>query len=134
VYSLGAQRVLFWRRNSSGAQKGKKMPQYLLLLHGGKELGPNPTPTEVQAYVAPYQAWLDKLRAEGNLIDASRLLRDRRVVGVGAPASAESHDILGGYYRVRAPTIDGAEALASDCPHLLNGGWIEVRLLAGEER
>ena len=110
------------------------MPQYLLLLRGGTEPGANPTPTEVQAWIAPYQAWLDRLRAEGGLVDASRLLPDRRVVGVAAPASAESHDLLGGYYRVRAVDFDAAETMARACPHLANGGWIEVRQLAGEER
>jgi hypothetical protein len=107
------------------------MAQYLLLLHGGKEPGPNPTPTEVQAWIAPYQAWLDRLRAEGALVDASRLLPERRIVGVNAPVSAESHDILGGYYRIRAATMAAAEAVANACPHLANGGFIEVRPLAG---
>lgn len=109
------------------------MPEYLLLLHGGDSPGPNPTPSEVQEWIAPYQAWLDQLREAGQLVDANRLRADRRVVGVPAPASAESHDLLGGYYRIRAASLDQAEALAKDCPHVTHGGWIEVRGLVGED-
>jgi len=33
---------------------------------------------------------------------------------------------VGGYFVVLAPDLDGALAIARDCPHVANG-WIEVR-------
>ena len=50
-------------------------------------------------------------------------IRDRATDG----PYAEAHDVVGGYFLVKAETDAAAEALARTCPHLEGAQWIEIR-------
>jgi hypothetical protein len=114
------------------------MTEYMLLLRGGAGLGQNGdevSPAEMQAYIAPYRAWLDDLTRAGKLVHANQLLSDGakllradggRVLVVDGPYT-ESKDIVGGYYLVRAESDEEALFIARQCPHLANGGAVELR-------
>jgi hypothetical protein len=113
----------------------------MLLLRGGAS--PSSTtdeisPAELQAYLAPYLRWLAELEQSGSLLHARRLaatgsvvLRPRgdAVVVLDGPYT-ESKDIVGGYYLIAAATHQEAEAIARRCPHLDNGGAVELRRVA----
>jgi hypothetical protein len=43
----------------------------------------------------------------------------------------ESKEIVGGYSIIQAESLDAAAELAHGCPVLQNGGFVEVRPLAG---
>ncbi len=117
------------------------MTEYLLLLRGGNE--PNPagnelSAAEMQAYIAPYLVWLDNLSQSGQLVQANRLLADGaktlhadrgQMIVVDGPYT-ECKDIIGGYYLVNAESDANALALARQCPHLANGGTVELRRIA----
>lgn len=92
----------------------------------------------MQAYIAPYRAWLDDLSQAGKLLHARRLLGagakvlrpDGVAVAVLDGPYTESKDIIGGYYLVDAADEEDAVAIARRCPHLANGGAVELRLAA----
>jgi hypothetical protein len=114
------------------------MTEYMLLLRGGSGPGMDGeevSAAEMQAYLAPYRAWLDDLTRSGKLVHANRLLAggarqlradNGRVVVLDGPYT-ESKDIVGGYYLVRAEGDEDALTIASRCPHLANGGAVELR-------
>lgn len=117
------------------------MTDYLLLLRGGhgpRQEGADVSPAEMQAYIAPYQAWLDELSRAGTLLHAKRLegagakvLRaDGDDVAVLDGPYTESKDVVGGYYMVSAASEDDAVGIARRCPHLANGGSVELRQVA----
>lgn len=111
------------------------MPQYLLLLH---EPPPDPSalsPGDIEAIIAEYMAWRQGLVDRGIPVGGEKLsddggrhlrMREGRLQVVDGPY-AEAKEILGGYFMVTAADYAAAVALASECPHLRHGGWIEVR-------
>ena len=120
------------------------MAEYMLLLRGGERPGGDDgevSPAEMQAHVAPYRTWLDDLTRRGQLRHANRLgdagakLLHRNGSGAGVVVLdgpyTESKDIVGGYYLVAAADDAEAVAIASGCPHLANGGSVEIRRVAG---
>ena len=108
------------------------MPQYILLLH--EPAVPNggaPSPAEMQAIIAKYQAWSGRLAQSGNLrggeklADGSgRVLRQGMAVHDGP--YAESKEVIGGYFLIEATDYDEAARLSADCPHL-DFGVVEIR-------
>ncbi|MFY9510619.1 MAG: YciI family protein [Rubrivivax sp.] len=111
------------------------MNQYLLLLHENPADSAQITPAQMQEIVARHQAWARSL-AERQLLAGGEKLSDdggRRLrLQNGRPLAsdgpyAEAHDIVGGYYVIKAETDAQAEALAAECPHLSGTQWIELR-------
>lgn len=117
------------------------MSDYMLLLRGGDRpgrTGDELSPDELQAYIAPYQAWLDDLAQSGKLLHAHRLLddgakvirgNDNAVTVLDGPYT-ESKDVIGGFYLVRPESEADALSIAGQCPHLANGGSVELRRVA----
>lgn len=117
------------------------MAEYMLLLRGGREPereGVEMSPAEMQAYIAPYRAWLDDLSWAGQLLHARRLLgagakvlrADGESVAVLDGPYTESKDVVGGYYMLNVQSGAEAVEVARRCPHLSNGGAVELRLVA----
>jgi hypothetical protein len=86
---------------------------------------------EHAARVAEYSAWARKLAGDGNLVDGAELLdggvlmhRDRPRRD-GVPSGEEGR--LAGYFVIRAASIEEAERIAADCPHLAYGGTVSLR-------
>ncbi|HEX3548873.1 MAG TPA: YciI family protein [Candidatus Elarobacter sp.] len=108
--------------------------KYMLLIYGP----PNdrePTPEEWAASMPEWEAFSEGLRARGALVDAAPLagvasattvrVRDGKRAVTDGPF-AETKEILGGYYIVEAPSIDGALEAAAMCPGAKYGS-VEVR-------
>lgn len=111
------------------------MPKFMLLLHDQPRTFAKMSPSEMQQVIQRYVAWGRQLRArklvaESNKLteDAGRVMRRKRgrVLTTDGPY-AESRELLGGYFIVRASDYDEAVERAGDCPHLDYGGTIEVR-------
>lgn len=83
------------------------------------------------ARVAEYSAWAGKLAQQGRLVDGAELLAQgvllhrERPRTDGVPESAEG--LLAGYFVIRADSLEEAERVAADCPHLAYGGTVSVR-------
>lgn len=110
------------------------MAKFMLLLHDRPKAFAGLSPAEMQQIIQKYIAWGRKLRAsklmvEGHKLtdDPGRVVRPRRGKPIVSDGPyAESKELLGGYYIVKAKNYDAALELALDCPHV-DYGTIEVR-------
>jgi hypothetical protein len=111
------------------------MPSFMMLLHRPVERRPMADPETVAGVTREYMEWADRTRAAGRLKagskltdDAGRILRNEsgRVATTDGPF-IESKEIVGGYFLISAADYADACRLASECPHLKYGSYIEVR-------
>ena len=111
------------------------MPQFMLLLHRFPSDGPAPSPEEMQAVIAEYSAWSERLAAQGKFLGGQKLADEggRSISANGGGMSVtdgpfnETKEVIGGYFSIRAGDYDEAVRIAEDCPHLGYGGTIEIR-------
>jgi hypothetical protein len=111
------------------------MAKFMLLLHDRPGAFAKMSPDEMQQVIQKYVAWGRSLRAKRLLAeshkltgDAGRVVRQRkgRTLVTDGPF-AESKELLGGYFIIKARDYDEATSRALDCPHLEFGGTIEIR-------
>ena len=104
------------------------MNNFMFLFRGGV----TPTsPEEMQAQMRKWMGWIQRLRDEGKYIagdplqGAGKVLSSRKVITDGP--FAEGKEVVGGYFLVRAETLEQAAEMAKDCPIFESGGSVEVR-------
>lgn len=113
------------------------MPKFLFVYRNAAELDAKPpSPEVIQQILAAWGKWIEEVSKNGNLVDAGDGLQPTgKIVKPGGIVSdgpfIESKELVGGYSIVQADTYDKAVVFAKTCPILFNGGWIEVRELAG---
>ena len=107
------------------------MPKYLCLqraLPGGDREDDHPSPTQMQAMYAKFNAWREKF--QHHLIDlGGRLGAGRVALPEPAPDGplVEVKELVGGYMIVSAASLDEAIQVASECPGLVRpGSGVEV--------
>lgn len=96
------------------------MPQFILAYHGGKK--PD-TQEEIDAVMAQWQAWIEGLGAAA--VNPGAPVGMSKTVSADGVADNGGSNPLSGFSVVEAPDIDGAVAMAKDCPHRKHG-TIEV--------
>ena len=109
------------------------MESYLLLLHETTVM-PDMSPEEMQAVIARYKAWGQKLAAAGRIAGSNKLEdgTGRVLRGNGGEMRitdgpyAETKDVVAGYFLILADSYEDAIEWSKDCPHL-DFGAIEVR-------
>lgn len=111
------------------------MPQFVLLLRDDPSQYPNLAPEVWQTLLAKYEAWGTRVASEGRLIDGKkltdgtgRLLRkngDKLSVKDGP--FAETKEVVGGFYLLKADSYDHAVKLCEDHPAFLTRGSVEIR-------
>ncbi len=94
------------------------------------------TREERRRALADWNAWCDKLAAEGKLQDGHPLFPEGRMVsrartgrGMDGPF-AEAKEMIGGYFFLHADSMDEATAIAEGSPNLPYGQTVEVRPVA----
>jgi len=101
--------------------------QYLLLLHEPEGFESGSDEAEHAALVARYERWALELGPRctgGEELEVGGLeLRP----GAAEPAPSPSGSRVGGYFLLAVEDRAEAVALARTCPHLGQGGWIELR-------
>lgn len=112
------------------------MEQYLLLLREDPTAGASLSPAEISQLVARYAAWARSLSERGLLVDANKLTDDGgkllrgdqgRLFVTDGPF-AETKDVIGGYFLLRADSEAQVLELVKECPHLTRPNhWIELR-------
>jgi hypothetical protein len=115
------------------------MPKFLLVYRDPAPTAPPqpPSPEEMQQIMTLWNAWIDKFRKAGNLIDPGDALHPTgKVVKAGGVVTdgpfVEAKELLGGYSVIQAKSLDEAVAVAKECPAAMTpGGSIEVREFAG---
>jgi Uncharacterized protein conserved in bacteria len=87
--------------------------------------------------LADWNAWCDKLAAQGKLKDGHPLLPEGRIVSHAAAGRrldgpfSEAKEMIGGYFFLTAESMDEASAIAEESPNLQYGMTVEVRPVAG---
>jgi hypothetical protein len=111
------------------------MARYMLLLHDKTGEFDDVTEAEMMKIVQAYADWSKKLGAQGKMLGGEKLTDEpgRNMVRTAGKTVvtdgpfAEAKEMLGGYFMLQAGSYDEACALASDCPHVLRGGRVEIR-------
>lgn len=111
------------------------MPGYLLLLHEKPSDFSNLSPDAIQAVIAEYVEWSQKIAEQGKLVGGQKLKDEggKHLSGFGDDFRAtdgpfaEAKEVVGGIFTINAASYDEAVEVSKDCPHLKYGGRIEVR-------
>ena len=88
------------------------------------------SPEEIQAAIDRFYAWHGDLVAQGVMRPGQRLARDSRRVSRGRIVDgpfAEAKEVIGGYWFVRANSLDEAARISADNPCLACGLEYEIR-------
>ena len=113
------------------------MPKFLLIYRNPAEMDATPpSPEMMQEILAVWGKWIEQVAKNGNLVDAGDGLQPTgKKVRPGGIVSdgpfIEAKELVGGYSIVLADNYDKAVEFAKTSPILANGGWVEVRELAG---
>jgi hypothetical protein len=111
------------------------MKDYLVMILNSEAAHAQVTPAEMQKLIAGHAEFGKNLHAAGIYRDGERLRPEaKRVRGkdVFDGPFAETKEALGGYYVVRAGSLEAATEIAKRCP-MLDGDTIEVReVMKGE--
>jgi len=104
-----------------------------MLIFRGNEWHKGLSPDEMQRVSDQWMAWFKGLLAEGKAV-AGNPLEPRGKIVTGANGRsvvdgpfAESKEAVGGYFLLQVADLDGAVAIAQQCPGLPHGAKIEVR-------
>lgn len=109
------------------------MPQYLLVQRGAPG-DCAPSPSEMEALFARFNAWRDKFA--DHIVDFGARLGDGAVVrseGVTDGPHVEAKEVIGGYMIVRATDLAEATRIAAECTGVNDtGSYVEVREILAE--
>lgn len=107
------------------------MPTYLLVQRGSEDASsqPQPSPAQMEARFASFQAWKDKFKDQ--LLDTGARLGGGAVVrhdGVTDGPHIEAKELIGGYMIIRAETLEEAIEITRGCGGVSEAGsYVEVR-------
>lgn len=113
------------------------MKNYMLIITESQESADawqSMTPEEMQAGLAAYMAFSQRLRDEGRMIAGEGLSQIGRVLkkSMGEIVITDGPHVLakemvGGFFLFSAANLDEAVEVAKDCPALHHGATVEVR-------
>lgn len=111
------------------------MNDYMLLLSGTANEGVNLSEEEQKAEMDKYLQWLQELQTKGIMKGGNPLAGiGKKITNTNGIISdgpfSETKEAIGGYFIVVANNLEEAGELAKTCPHVLQGGSIEVRPIA----
>ena len=103
----------------------------MLIFRGGSDAA-TLSPEESQQQMQKWFEWVGELQGKGIYTAGEALTPEPgKLVGKGNVVTdgpfAESKEIVGGFFIVKATSIEAATELAKDCPDLPMGGTVEVR-------
>jgi len=110
------------------------MNEYLLLSRGQWDAGKSPQ--EIQAAIDAFYDWHAKLVAQGKFKSGQRLTTGAKLVtrsGITDGPFAEAKEVVGGYWFVRATSLEEAARIAADNPCLACGLSYEIRPIEAEK-
>ncbi|MCC7012942.1 MAG: transcription initiation protein [Planctomycetes bacterium] len=112
------------------------MSTFMLVLQDDpKAFASDISPAEIQAIVAQYKAWGERLAAQGRMRGGEKLKdeggrqlsKSRGQVRVVDGPFAEAKEVFGGYFLISADSYEQAVELCRDHPHLDYGLRIDIR-------
>jgi hypothetical protein len=108
----------------------ESLHEYLILSRG--QWDTDKTNEEIQAAIDAFYVWYEQLVADGRVARGHRLTREGKVVTrqrIADGPFAEAKELVGGYWIVRAPSLESAAELMSHNPTIACGLAMEVRPL-----
>jgi len=108
----------------------ESLSEYLILSRG--QWDTDKSNEEIQAAIDAFYDWYEKLVADGRVRRGHRLTREGKVVSrqrIADGPFAEAKELVGGYWIVRARSLDEAAELMSRNPTVGCGLLMEVRPL-----
>lgn len=114
------------------------MKQFLLLLHEDIEKMESLLPEEMEELANAHMAWAQKLAESEHFISGDGLqYKGILISGQSAVIKdgpyLESKEIIGGYYLLKAESLEVVLELAKECPCHLWGGTTEIRQIMDME-
>lgn len=108
------------------------MKQFLYLFRGGDEKFASQSPEEMQAHMARWTEWMQKISETDEPVSGLPLQETGKVVYNNGDMITdgpyiEGKEIVGGYVLVEAKDLDEAVNKSRGCPLFELGGFIEVR-------
>lgn len=111
-------------------QKENPLSEYLILSRG--QWDKDASREDIQYAIDRFYAWYDRLVSEGRIGPGHRLAREGKVVSRQATTDgpfAEAKEVVGGYWFIRANSLEEAARIAAENPCLARGLACEVRPL-----
>jgi hypothetical protein len=107
------------------------MKDFMLIFING-EGSKNFSPDEMQQNMQQWFSWITELKNKGIYVSGEALIPAGKTVKGAEPVVtdvpfAESKEVVGGYFILKAADIDEAAELAKSSPDLPYGGSVEVR-------
>jgi hypothetical protein len=103
----------------------------MFLFRGGETPA---SPEGMQSQMQKWMAWIERLRTQGTYVAGEplervgKVLRSPNKVITDGPF-AEGKEVVGGYFIIRAESLNQAAETAKDCPIFESGGSVEVRAI-----
>ncbi len=110
------------------------MAKFLLIYRDSAEPRTQPSPEEMQGFLAMWGSWFEKfgpkiLDGGDGLLPTGRVLQPGGEIANGP--YVEAKEMIGGYSVIEAETYEAAVEVAKECPIAKIGGAIEIRQFAG---
>ena len=106
------------------------MKNFMLIFRNGSE-ATKMSPEESQQNMQQWFSWIGDLQSKGIYTSGEALMPTGKTVKkdnlVTDGPYAESKEIIGGYFIIKAASIEEATEIAKGCPDLPTGGSVEVR-------
>lgn len=108
------------------------MKDFMFIFRNGMETSSSASPEDMQNNMQLWFAWVEKLKAQGvyaageALMPGGKIIKGEKPVITDGPF-AESKELVGGYFVVKADSLDSAMELTKDYPDFSIGGSVEVR-------
>ena len=114
------------------------MAKYMYIFRGGAFVTKGLSPTEMQAHLKTWGAWIGGLAKAGQHVGGHPVQREGKSVRgkdrvITDGPYAESKDLVTGNLVIQAPSLEKATELARDCPIFEFDGSVEVRPLLEQE-
>jgi len=113
------------------------MQEYMMIFIGEDYGDLDLSPQEIGARIEKWDAWVGRLSQEGLFVDGRALARPAKTLRpdelVTDGPYVESKEIVGGFFIVKAESLDHAISLSKDYPDFDLGGGVEVRPIMNYE-
>jgi hypothetical protein len=109
------------------------MEKFMLIFHGGSDVAAEmKSPETMQNHMQKWFAWVEKLQKAGRYDSGEALLPNGKFVSgpkkiVTDGPFAETKELVGGYFIVKAKDMDEALEMANDYPDFIFNGKVQVR-------
>ena len=108
------------------------MKQFMFLFKGGDAVWDSKTQEQQQAHMQKWQHWIGEMAQAEKFLGGERLFPQGNTIHPGSkkvtdrPLS-EAKELVGGYFVVKASSLDEATEMAKGCPGLEWESTVEVR-------